>query len=173
MRNHLAFWSVSTVMAPLRFAPLAAGLFAVAACSSGSNGAAADAGDEGLVTCDTDPLAMAYTSPMTVMGSQKVFQIVLVTSSPSPPATGNDTFTIRVLDSAGNAVQNPTLGVTLYMPRHGHGSSTAGTTFTPNADGTYTVTPLTLFMGGLWQVTFTVTSGSQSDTAVFDFCVPS
>jgi YtkA-like len=159
-------------MGLLRFVALSAAALALASCSSTPGGTAApDAGDDGLVSCDSDPLAMSYTSNLAVMGSGHVFQVVLVASDPAPPAHGNDTFTIRVLDASGNAVPNPTLAVSLYMPRHGHGSSTAGTTFTPNPDGTYTVTPLTLFMAGLWQVTFNVTSGSQSDTAVFGFCV--
>ncbi len=114
---------------------------------------------------------MVYTENLSVTGSSHVFQVVLVSSDPAPPARGNDTWTIRVLDSSGNPVPNPTVSVTPYMPRHGHGTSIL-VSVTTNPDGTFTLTPLNLFMPGLWTITINVTAGSQTDSAVFGFCIP-
>jgi hypothetical protein len=35
----------------------------------------------------------------------------------------------------------------------------------------YQIAPLYLFMGGIWQVTIQATSGAQSDSTVFSFCI--
>jgi hypothetical protein len=55
------------------------------------------------------------------------------------------------------------------MPTMTHG--TTPVTITSNGDGTYTFTPLYFFMAGLWQVAIKATSGPDTDTTSFYFCV--
>jgi hypothetical protein len=50
-----------------------------------------------------------------------------------------------------------------------HGTSTP--TIVANGDGTFQVSGIYLFMGGLWQVAVLAKNGSQQDTASFYFCV--
>ena len=63
------------------------------------------------------------------------------------------------------------MGVLPYMPHHGHPSSSRPTV-TDNKDGTYTIDDVYFMMGGLWQVTLNANWGSQTDSAVFGFCIP-
>src|SRR5207253_1721941 len=42
---------------------------------------------------------------------------------------------------------------------------------TPAGDGTYAITPLYLFMAGLWETTINVDAGAGKDVAVFSFCI--
>jgi hypothetical protein len=55
------------------------------------------------------------------------------------------------------------------MPHHGHGTSQPS--LTPNADGTYTIDGLYLYMVGLWEVVLSAKAGAVTDTATFAFCV--
>ena len=140
-------------------------------CSSSSSSSSTqqDAGD--LVGCQNDPRADSYAANMTKMGQSGVFQFTLVSADPAPPALNNNTWTLKLADASGAPVTNATFPkISPYMPDHGHGS-TATPMATSNGDGTYSITPLYFFMGGLWQVTIQAQSGSQSDSAVFSFCV--
>jgi hypothetical protein len=58
------------------------------------------------------------------------------------------------------------------MPDHGHGTAIRPV-ISPLPDaGNYKVTPLYLFMAGLWEVTFDVTTASGAqDAVVFSFCI--
>jgi len=158
----------------MRFLAVAAVLALLGAggrdCSSSSSPAAPqDAGD--LVGCQSDPRADSYAANTTKMGKSGVFQFTLVSADPAPPALNNNTWTLKLADASGAPVTNATFPkISPYMPDHGHGS-TATPVATPNGDGTYGITPLYFFMGGLWQVTIQAQSGSQSDSAVFSFCV--
>lgn len=140
-------------------------------CSSSSSPAATtqDAGD--VVGCQNDSRADVYAANLTKMGKSGVFQFTLVSADPAPPALNTNTWTLKLVDASGAPVTNATFPkISPYMPDHGHGS-TATPAATSNGDGTYSITPLYFFMGGLWQITIDAQSGSQTDSAVFSFCV--
>ncbi len=174
----------------------------LAACSSsggaagpkGGNATDAAPSDSDVVDCSSDRLAEAYAPGMKAMGSSGNFQVQLVSVSvensqgqevQEPPAKGVNQWIVKVLDKSGNPVTGVTfppettspwpsgwpIGVLPYMPYHGHASST-WPTMTANADGTFTIDGVNLFMAGVWQVTFHVKANSETDSAVFGFCVP-
>ncbi len=151
-------------------------------------------GDSGLVSCASDPLAQAYAPNMVQAGASGHFQFqlakVLVPNeqgvmTDGSPAYGTNRSIVRVLDPAGKpVVPDPTfppeisspwppgwpVGVLPYMPHHGHPSS-SHPTVTDNMDGSYTIDDVYFMMDGLWQVTLHAASGSQTDSAVFGFCI--
>jgi hypothetical protein len=103
-------------------------------------------------------------------GAQRKLSFVLVSSDPGPPIKGNNTWVVRVLDSANQPVPGATLTVRPYMPDHGHGTPIVVMP-TETSPGTYTLSPVNLFMSGLWQVTIDVSApGGVSDSGVFSFC---
>jgi hypothetical protein len=158
----------------LTVALLGAGL----GCSSSNASSGNDAGDPaadsstpdgaGVVSCD-DPREQTYTPGMQQAGASGVFTFVLMSSTPAPPADDSNVFVLEVLDTSGQPVTGATITVKPTMPTMSHGTSTV--TVTSNPDGSYTLDPLYFFMGGLWQVAIHATSGSQSDTTSFFFCV--
>jgi len=171
----------------MRLAAIAIALAALsgglAACSSNSvSPGPEDAGEDtgSVVACD-DPKEETYAADMQQAGASNVFTFVLVSSDPAPPANDTNTWVIQLLDSSGQPViiqlldssgqpnKNATFTAKATMPTMTHGALPV--TVTSNGDGTYTLTPLYFFMGGLWQVALTVTSGSQKDTTSFYFCV--
>jgi hypothetical protein len=153
------------------FAIALAALSATAtACSTSSTPSAPEAPDTSdVVSCD-DAREQVYAPNMTQMGASGVFQFVLVSSVPAPPADQSNVFVLQVLDSSGNQVSGATITVVPTMPTMTHGTSEVQVT--ANADGSYTLDPLYFFMGGLWQTAIHVVSGSQEDSTSFFFCVP-
>ncbi len=145
-------------------------LASVVACSSGKSSASGDGGADGadIVSCD-DPRTQSYAANMRLPGQSGVFQFVLVSSDPAPPADDSNTWVLQILDSSGNPVDGITGTAVATMPLMGHGTSQV--TWTPSGNGSYTLTPLYFFMAGLWEVAITAQSGSQKDTVSFYFCV--
>ncbi len=145
--------------------------------TAGQCGTPSDAGDGGTssdggaptITCQNDSRVAVYAPGMSATTGGRTF--VLVSSDPTPPARGVNNWTVRLLDSAGNALKDQAFDVTPFMPDHGHGS-TVKATATANGDGTYAVGPLSFFMPGVWRVTFSVLQdGGTSQDAAFFFCV--
>ena len=123
-------------------------------------------------TLCSDPRADPYMANLTKPSAKGTFQVTLVDSVPGPPAIGNDTWTLQITDASGAATTGATITVKPWMPDHGHGTSVNATVTPAGANGTYTVTPLYLFMAGLWQLTFTITSTSgATDQVVFSYCL--
>lgn len=165
MRSPLAKFAAK--LCPFLFVVL--GLSACASKDPGTPTAAVDAGP-GNITCTTDPRAMTYTANMAQMGTSGMYKFVLAQSDPAPPAKGTNTWTLKLTDASQNNVTGATIDVLPYMPDHMHGTS-VDASVTPNADGTYTVTPLYLFMPGIWTITFTAHIGTVTDKSVFSFCI--
>jgi hypothetical protein len=128
-----------------------------------------DAGD--LITCQNDPRAMTYAPGLSVTSTSGSRKYVLLSSNPSPPARGTDTWTIRITDAAGTAQPGLSVSVLPFMPDHGHGTS-VNASVTANADGTYKVDPLYFFMPGVWRITFAVPPNQLNDVGEFFFCIP-
>lgn len=112
---------------------------------------------------------MTYASNLSATGPQRL-QVVLVDASPQPPARGTNTWKVKVLDPSGNPAQGVTLAAKPFMPDHGHGTSVQPMV-TANADGTFDVAPVYLFMPGLWQITFDIKTTTSTDSVVFSFCI--
>ena len=161
---------------------IAASLVGFAACSSspgentggtGSNATATPSTNGAVCPKWTGPID-AYGGPeVTHEGTSSAFKFILMNISPAPPELGTLTWTLKIVDAAGQPVKDATFPtIKTWMPDHAHGS-TALPEATSNGDGTYRVDNLYLYMRGLWQVTFTAKSGTTTDSAVFSFCLGS
>jgi hypothetical protein len=154
------------------------GLWSFGGCSSENtdqtdSGASSGGSGDGSVGCTDDPRALTYAANLARNGS--TFTVVLVSADPAPPAKGNNTWHVKVLDANGAQVPDAALTIDpdygVYMPPpHGH-ASPIKPSITAETDGSYTVTPLYFFMPGLWAVTFTVAQGTTTDQIPFSFCI--
>lgn len=149
-----------------RLFPLSALSLALALAACGGGSSSPDAGD--VVNCQTDSRVLTYAANMTVTSKAGTMKMALV-SDPAPPARGNDTWSLHVTNSSGTALPGLALSVSTLMPDHGHGSPTIPT-ITDKGGGDYTVTPLYLFMPGVWHIWF-FTAAAPTDTVDFFFCV--
>ena len=157
---------------------LALALATACGCSStSSGGTVGDTGVEDTPTaaCATDPRAQAFTLGTKQASLKGLFSIVIEAAQPAPPQTNDNTWTILLTDASGAPVDGATFVFDTYMPDHRHhGSITPAIQPSGKAPGEYDVTRLNLFMPGLWQITFTVTSsdGKTTDSVQWTYCVP-
>jgi hypothetical protein len=131
-----------------------------------------------LVAVATCSLATACSSgPATTGDGSQSFatdrgklQVELVLS-PQPIAAGVDSAAYTVTDPTTHApVDGLTLAIVPWMPAMGHGTSVVPTV-TPAGSGQYTITDLSLFMPGEWQLR-TKFTGQVDDSAEPTFSVP-
>jgi hypothetical protein len=143
---------------------------ALAACSAD--------GDDGedLVDCATVTGVDTYNTDLHHAGGSGVFDFKMISADPAPPARGNNTWVVQVTSIGpgvvGAPVDGATFKVTPFMPAHQHGTGVP-VEITPMTDGTYQLSPVNLWMQGVWETTIraTASDGTSTDAAVFKFCV--
>ncbi|MEO8800946.1 MAG: FixH family protein [Polyangiaceae bacterium] len=155
----------------MRLLASAAVLALAGGCSSSSPDAQPQPATSSPSLCATDSRAEAFSAGMEQMGSSGALGVKLTSIDPNPVFKGDNDWKVTVVDASGNAVVGATITAKPFMPDHGHGSSIVPTV-TEAGGGSYDVNHLNLFMPGIWQVTFAVTTAAGvHDAAVFTFCV--
>jgi YtkA-like protein len=129
------------------------------------------------VTCSKDPRAEVFMENLTHKGDAHQLSFVLTKATIEPPATGNNSWTVKIVDANGQPVKDAKVSLPggingrpadPWMPDHGHGSVGAAMS---NGDGTYTIAPLYFFMAGIWSTYLSATTGSTTDSTTFTFCI--
>lgn len=143
------------------------------ACGGGDSTAPqASPRDAGDSTCAGDPRASTYVAGMTKQSQDGTFTLQLEQSDPAPPAKGDNTWEIQLVDAAGAPVDGAQIDVMPLMPDHGHGTSIdAVVTPARSGGGKYSISPLNLWMPGLWQVTLRAEAEGATDDVVLAFCI--
>jgi hypothetical protein len=153
----------------MRSAVVAVLFSALAACGT-------DDGGDDEVDCSTvtgtDTFVVGLEKPG--VGGNLDFQ--LMSADPAPPARDDNTWTVQLNSMAAGVVGAPIDGATLtatpFMPSHQHGSPIrAQITPVPGQAGQYTISPVNMWMPGVWETTIKATSGDTTDTAVYRFCI--
>jgi len=119
----------------------------------------------------TDPLAEAdvLTVGLEKTGMDQRFSARLLGTTPAPPSIGDNSWQLEILDSEGTPVEGAIIRAGSWMPDHFHGSAIIGQS-TEEGSGIYTVSPIDLFMPGLWEITFHIEdSRGVKDSVVFKF----
>ena len=145
-------------------------LFAVGACATNSS---TSGNEQDPVDCTTQT-ADTFTTDLHKQGANGAVDFKLHSIDPAPAVRGNNTWVVQLNAMSAGVVGSPMDGATIsaspFMPAHQHGSPiTPVVTATANP-GEYEITPINLWMPGVWQTTLTVTSGT-ADRAVYSFCV--
>jgi hypothetical protein len=126
--------------------------------------------DAGEVSCANDSRVKPFAAGMQAKSTSGKLVVDLVNASPSPPQSGTgdagiNTWTLKI--TVDGQTPKDAVTVTTLMPDHGHGSPMKPV-LTANPDGTSTLSDLFLFMGGVWQITFTE---SPQEFATFAICL--
>jgi hypothetical protein len=152
-----------TLIATVLFASLAA-------CGGTMSG-----DDSAPYNCAAETRADTFTVGLPKTGQGGMLEFKLMTADPAPPARGDNTWNIQInamtSGVVGNGVAGGSLSVTPFMPDHAHGSPIQ-VVVTDKGGGAYELSPVNLWMPGLWQTTIEATSASGTDVAVFAFCIP-
>jgi hypothetical protein len=112
-----------------------------------------------------------FASGLSKRGAGRRFDFKLISATPAPPARGDNKWIVEVDAVGGAAVPGTRVVATPFMPDHGHGTPMkVGVTSLPTP-GQYELAPVNLWMPGYWEIAVTATSGSDHDSAVFNFCI--
>jgi hypothetical protein len=151
----------------MRFLPVVVALL-VAAC--GNDGG----GDDSDVDCTKVSGADTFVVGLPKDGSSGALDFAMMSAEPSPPARGDNTWIVSILDMNGQPFAGANLTVTPFMPAHQHGTPiTVGVTPVAGTPGQYTLSPVNLWMPGVWETTIRATSAdtTTSDSALYTFCI--
>jgi hypothetical protein len=150
--------------------------------STGAEGPAENSGDAGDTHAETgetgtetgdcaaetrdDDFAIGLTK------SGSLVRGTFVSGDPAPPIKGDNTWVLDFTDLDGAPLVGSTITALPMMPDHGHGTPINAEVLALDEPGRYEITPVNLFMTGLWQTTFDVTlAGGEQDSLMFAFCV--
>jgi hypothetical protein len=97
--------------------------------------------------------------------------VQFVDALPAPPSRGDNTWTLHVTDHASAPLEDLDVGCEPFMPDHFHGTAIQCDVTPGAAAGHYVLTPVNLFMAGLWDVTVSLSDGAREDAVKFTFCV--
>jgi YtkA-like len=157
----------------MRLIWIAAALSSSVGCSSMSS----DGDDDSLqqpVDCSSVTTADTFVVDLEKQGAGGNVDFKLVSIDPAPAVRGNNTWVVQLDSMAGGVVGSPMDGATLtatpFMPAHQHGSPITPEITATGNPGEYSISPINLWMPGVWTTTIAVTVPS-TDRAVYSFCV--
>jgi hypothetical protein len=155
----------------MRLTFVAISLFACA-CGTNSSG---DDDSQDPVDCSMVTGADTFTVGLDKPGVGGAVDFKLMSISPAPAIRGNNDWIVEIdamsSGADGAPMDGATLDVSSYMPAHGHYSPITPMITATGTAGEYKISPVNLWMPGLWQTTITVSSATPPDRAVFAFCV--
>ncbi len=183
-REYLLMHSIRHVRHRTSAAPLASiGLLAAALATGcgpaettgGAGGQSSTSSSTGTpieAACAKDARVVAYAVGVEAKATDGALSVRFMDASPAPPAKGHNTWTVQVLDGKGAPVNGAIIVTKGFMPDHNHGTSTTPLVTPKGQDGTYEISPLVLFMPGVWEITFKVTAaGGVAGSPMVTFCV--
>lgn len=151
------------------------GLIAISSFAAGSC-----MGDDGstppdeTVNCDTITDKDEFTIGLTKTGDAGLLNFSIVSGDPAPPIRGDNTWVIDVTAQAGAApITDAQMTVKPFMPAHQHGAGKTVVVEPMPTAGQYQLSPINLWMPGVWETTINVTSATGTDKVVFKFCINS
>lgn len=146
----------------------------LAACGGTSSGGA-DA--DPPVDCSTVQGTDTFFPGIEHHGVNGTLDFKMMSVDPAPPARDDNTWIVQIdlMSSgvAGNPVDGASLNVTPFMPAHQHGTPVPVQITPAGMPGWYQLSPVNLWMPGVWETTISATSGATTDSAVYKFCIPS
>jgi YtkA-like len=95
----------------------------------------------------------------------------MMSAEPAPPARGDNIWVVQVSDPGGTPMDGMNLTVTPFMPAHQHGTPIMVGVTPAGTAGQYTLSPVNLWMPGVWETTIRAQSGATVDSATFTFCI--
>jgi hypothetical protein len=101
--------------------------------------------------------------------------LTVISATPDPPLRADyNAWTVTIATADGEPLTDCEITADPRMPAHGHGT-TPRPEVTPmeDQDGVYRVSPLNLFMAGLWEITFQYTCGDIEDAVAVTVVVES
>ncbi len=127
--------------------------------------------DANSTICATETRADTYEAGLEKVGKGGL-KTKLLAAEPAPPAKGDNSWTLQVLDAASAPLDGVSIDVKPFMPDHGHPAPITPTVKAQGSDGSYLIESINLAMPGLWEVTLDLDDGAgTTDSVVYAFCI--
>lgn len=153
---------------------LALGCSLAMGCGGGGD-VTPDADDLAPYNCAAEARADTFSLGLEKPGVNGRVNFKLLTANPAPPARGDNDWVIEVDSTGASAAPMPGIGSDLkvvpYMPDHQHGTPVKIHITETGTQGQYDLSPVNLWMPGLWQTTISIDANGVKDSAVFAFCL--
>ncbi len=125
----------------------------------------------GATICASETRADTYEVGLEKVGKGGL-KTKLLLAEPAPPAKGDNTWTLQVLDGSNAPLDGLTVDVSPFMPDHGHPAPITPVVKAEGSDGKYLVESINLPMPGLWEVTLDIDDGAGiTDSVLYSFCI--
>lgn len=136
------------------------------------------ADDDAPVNCDEITGTDQFVVGLEKIGMTNMLDYKMISGDPAPPARNDNTWVIQLNQMQGStpgpAVTGATVIVTPFMPAHQHGAGKSVLVTPMPTEGQYKLSPINLWMPGVWETTIEVVSSPLgTDKVVFKFCIPS
>ena len=132
-----------------------------------------DTPDDGSYNCAAETTDDEFVVGLTKAGERGMLDFVLLSADPAPPARGDNTWLLELRTRPAAApVEGATIEAAPFMPSHQHGSAKPVVVEPMPQAGQYQLSPVNMWMPGVWETTIDVTAAGGSDRAVFRFCLP-
>lgn len=110
-------------------------------------------------------------------GERGALAFKLMSADPAPPSRDDNTWVVQVSVMTSGVVGAPISGASLnvspFMPDHQHGTPIEVKIEPMPQAGQYTLSPVNLWMPGLWDTTISATTNGTTDKVVYRFCIAS
>lgn len=128
------------------------------------------------VDCETVTGTDTFVVGLDKPGAGGTLDFQLMSADPAPPARDDNSWIVQINAMSSGVIGAPidgaTLAVTPFMPAHQHGSPIrAQVTPVAGQPGQYAISPVNLWMPGIWETTIQATAGDTTDKAVYRFCI--
>lgn len=128
------------------------------------------------VDCSTVTGTDTFVIGLEKAGTAGALDFKMMSADPAPPARGDNTWVVQINAMASGTVGSPVNGASMaatpFMPSHQHGSPVAVVVTSMAGAGQYKLSPVNMWMPGVWETTLDVSTGAASDSVVFRFCIP-
>jgi hypothetical protein len=143
-------------------------LLVIAACGT-------DDGDGEDVDCTKVAGTDVFVVGLEKAGSMGLLDFKMMSAEPAPPQRGDNTWVFQVNAMNAGVVGDPldgmTLTVTPFMPSHQHGTPIKVNIAAAGQPGQYTLSPVNLWMPGVWETTIRAQQDTTVDNVVYKFCI--
>ncbi|HCH65487.1 MAG: hypothetical protein CL927_20370 [Deltaproteobacteria bacterium] len=131
-----------------------------------------DYGSSRSNACAGAPEVLSPQAPFDCAGATCTLEVLSTT--PDPPDRGDNTWSVRLLDSTGTPQSLVSLVGSPFMPAHNHGTSPPDFAGRSTDQITWSVGPFDLFMPGFWELRVAIEVAESEDSdrqVVIPFCV--
>jgi hypothetical protein len=136
-----------------------------------------DPGPDDSYNCAADTRGEEFVVGLEKVGAAGALDFRLMSADPSPPSRGDNTWTLQLNAMSGGTVGSPQTGATItvtpFMPDHQHGTAIRVLVEEMADPGRYKLSPVNLWMPGVWETTIQASTPSGTDEVVYTFCLPS